>query len=63
MPKLRCSVEDCYYWKRGNYCEADEVEVRENLAAPRLEMGVFRRGRAGKVGSSRDTQCGTFRPR
>ena len=33
MTKVRCTVESCEFWGRGDYCTADEIQVNNNFAA------------------------------
>lgn len=49
MPKgVRCSVDTCHFWKDGNRCGADKIQVN-----------MYSEVRARNSG---DTGCKTFRP-
>lgn len=64
-PIVYCHVDNCYYWKEGNRCNAEKilVEIESHLKqtsheeefAPEFEEEVAK----DKV----DTCCHTFRPR
>lgn len=62
MPKVRCSVDDCQFWAKGNKCAADEVEVRNDYEMPNMEIGEI----AGNIGqgasqTSAKTCCKTYK--
>ncbi|HHY46368.1 MAG TPA: DUF1540 domain-containing protein [Firmicutes bacterium] len=61
MGRIKCFVDDCHYWGSGNECTADQIEVRKNLVGQgKTEFGTMGEGSAA---TSRDTCCGTFKPR
>ncbi len=43
---ISCTVQQCYYYKEGNKCTADKIEV----------------GSSKDCCSSCDTECVTFKP-
>ncbi len=59
MPKLRCSVDDCFYWEKDNRCAADEVEVRNDTELPTMEIGEIAGERADRT--SVKTCCKTYK--
>ncbi len=64
MARVRCRVEECTYWGRGNVCEADAIEVATNRRDVNMEVGTIGApGQANRATNSRQTQCTTFRPR
>jgi hypothetical protein len=60
LPEVKCSVDSCYYWDKGNICGADAIEVASNFAVNAdMEAGML-----GKDSStSNETQCVTFKPK
>jgi hypothetical protein len=42
MPKLtvRCTVNNCWYWARDNYCGADTILITTDSAGRRYPEGV-----------------------
>ncbi|MDI6870419.1 MAG: DUF1540 domain-containing protein [Bacillota bacterium] len=60
MPKVRCSVDDCFYWAKDNRCAADEVEVRNDRELPNMEIGEIAGERGGR--RSVKTCCKTYKP-
>lgn len=49
MPNgVKCSVNSCHFWKQGNKCAAEKIQVN-----------MYSEERALKSG---DTGCKTFRP-
>ncbi len=62
MTDVSCTVSSCYYWGRGNKCEASEILVKNNLkTSPYADAGQI--GQPGKARTSAETICETFRPR
>lgn len=65
MPNVRCTVEDCVYWDRGNKCGADEIWItldrlvrgKEDMEAGSLETVQT------PARSRMDTCCSTYTPR
>lgn len=50
MASIACSVDNCTFWKRGNMCGAEKIEVNNMLGENRAYK-------------SDETSCKTFRPR
>lgn len=40
MATIRCTVDNCFYWARDNYCGADTILITSNQAAERYPEGV-----------------------
>ena len=55
MTKVKCSVTNCYYNKKGEICEAEEIKVRQSLTGTDMEIGSI------ETRSSEGTVCETFR--
>lgn len=59
MPQIRCSVDNCAYWDKGDICGADAIEVGKNFFGD-IDM------EAGAMGAdpsqSNQTKCITFKP-
>lgn len=61
MPDIKCSVNTCHYWGKGEVCTADAIEVAiTGHADPRSDAGSIGKPKASR---SEETQCVTFRPR
>lgn len=61
MPnKVKCSVDDCFFWAKDDRCAADEVEVRNDAEVPTMEIGEIAGERADQT--SARTCCKTYRP-
>lgn len=64
MPKVRCTVSNCFFWDEGNRCGADEILiVREDIS--RLDDDSMEIADIGYTPAAVSTQtsCKTFRPR
>lgn len=68
---VRCTVDNCYFWARDNYCGADTILVTTTEAvrrypsgvdAPQANMIVNDMGQT-PADRSTDTACKTFRRR
>lgn len=60
MPKIKCSVNNCFYWDKGNICGADAIEVAKNFAGSfDIEAGTI----GEETGNSNETKCVTFKPK
>jgi len=66
---VRCTVEDCHYWGRGNVCDAREILVTTDAVAGRypqhvdvqqLSLVLEEIGET-PAGSCQETCCKTFR--
>lgn len=51
MTEVKCKVETCYYWGRGDICKADSIMVDNNTSA-------VRRGTTGMEIGDLDTRIG-----
>lgn len=68
MPKVYCSVANCYYWDEGNLCGADAIMVEVDAHADHdfnEEVGgeMINTTHQDQAEHSRDTCCHTFKPR
>lgn len=78
MTKVRCTVESCEFWGRGDYCTADEIQVNNNFAADEdddlfyltgfevaedPEAEPEREREKEGVSTSSQTYCETMRPK
>ncbi|MGE5552278.1 MAG: DUF1540 domain-containing protein [Bacteroidota bacterium] len=61
MAEIKCSVDSCSYWGRGNVCEADEIMVRNNKPQD-YDMEIGTMGEV-EAETSAQTMCETFKPR
>ncbi len=69
MATIRCTVDNCFYWAKNNYCGADSILVTSDRAANRYPEGVDAPQAsviAQDIGqtpanSCEDTACKTFR--
>lgn len=50
MASIACSVDNCTFWKQGNKCGAEKIEVNNMLGEQRAYK-------------SDETSCKTFKPR
>lgn len=71
MATIRCTVDNCFYWARDNYCGADTILITSDKAVRRYPEGVDA-PQAGMIiedigetpaDSAVDTACKTFRSR
>lgn len=63
MPNVRCTVDDCLYWDKGNKCVAEEIWVTlDRLASTDMEVGQFETVQT-EARSSSETCCHTYSPR
>ncbi|MFW6035971.1 MAG: DUF1540 domain-containing protein [Halothermotrichaceae bacterium] len=59
MAKIKCNVDNCYYWDTGNICGADEIEVAKNFFDNSdMEAGAM----GANPSDSNQTKCKTFKP-
>lgn len=61
---VKCSVDSCEYWDKGNYCGADGIEVDNimaNTANNTMEVGSI--GASIEANKSEETCCRTFKPK
>ncbi len=60
LPDIKCSVDSCHYWDKGNICGADAIEVASNFAGNTdIEAGTFENNSS----TSNETQCVTYKPK
>jgi hypothetical protein len=66
--KVRCTVDNCYFWAPNNYCNADSILITtdqaarqypESVDAQQTEMIVAEIGET-PVSSCSETACKTF---
>ncbi|MBO8126585.1 MAG: DUF1540 domain-containing protein [Firmicutes bacterium] len=57
---VKCTVDSCYYWGSGNVCEADEIEIKNNVRNFNMEIGTMG---AMEAQTSEETMCATYRPK
>lgn len=74
MTKVRCSVDNCEFWGKGDICKAEAIWVNSNSAAIEedallfdsefaTELGALSNSDSSSAMSSRQTCCATMRPR
>ncbi len=73
MPQVqvRCTVDNCYYWAEGNYCNADSILITSTDAAAKHSDSLQNQAMSALVNQigetpahhSVETACQTFRPR
>lgn len=75
MTKVKCSVDSCVYWEKGDRCNADAIEIDYNLMGGdtaadfftefAAEPGSTARGKTKRTtaGTLAKTRCETMRPR
>ena len=71
MTEVKCSVDSCTYWGKGNVCKADSILVKSSPApgadqffASEFAEELGGEGRKKKpADTSSETCCETFRPR
>lgn len=61
---VKCSVDSCEYWDKGNFCGADGIQVDNNMGSAGTSMEI---GSIGSVGADANTSagtcCQTFKPK
>ncbi len=64
MQSIRCSVNNCHYWKSSNICDADQIIVTsDSLGAAEpdsLDAPDYRQFQATPVKNCMQTCCKTF---
>lgn len=64
---ISCIVNDCYYYGKGNKCQADHILVTtDNFTAQNsgsLNYESSKELTPQKAGASTDTACKTYKPR
>lgn len=76
MTKVRCSVDSCEFWGRGDVCKANSIWINSNMdgesdedsfldfdAEFAEELGTLNGSDQSPVRTSRNTCCETMRPR
>ncbi|NMA91672.1 MAG: DUF1540 domain-containing protein [Firmicutes bacterium] len=76
MPEVRCKVDSCVFWGKGDHCTASEIWVNHNMESDEYDelhaLGGFGLELAddmesisdeGKPLTSRQTCCETMRPK
>ncbi|MGB4493124.1 MAG: DUF1540 domain-containing protein [Halanaerobiales bacterium] len=59
LAKIKCTVDNCYYWDSGDICAAEAIEVAKNFFGDdKMETGSF----GAEPSMSNQTKCVTFRP-
>lgn len=63
MPEVRCTVNNCYYWDKGNVCVAESILVISDEALARIGKDDEEFGEIGQTPAriSKETCCYTFR--
>jgi hypothetical protein len=62
MNRIQCSVSTCAYNKAGEVCQADEIQVKNNMGATDdMEIGSL--GEEADARTSIETCCETFVPK
>lgn len=69
--KVRCTVDNCYFWAQDNFCEADSILITSSHAAAQYsqgESGADPDQLVSQIGEtpanhSHDTACETFQNR
>jgi len=65
MPKVKCSVSNCYYHLEGNGCSADSIMVDVEKNANNKfyeEFGEINGDYIDNAKSKLETICNTFKP-
>ncbi|HEX2954099.1 MAG TPA: DUF1540 domain-containing protein [Bacillota bacterium] len=61
---IKCSVDSCEYWDKGNYCGASGIEVDNIVAsAANNSMEIGSIGSNNEANQSEETCCRTFKPK
>lgn len=58
---VRCNVDSCEYWDKGNLCGAEGIEVDNSQSARDLNMEIGALGE--EAGQSEETCCRTYKPK
>jgi hypothetical protein len=63
MPEIKCTVNECFFWK-NDLCQAQAIEVApmNRLRSRSLDAGTIGGSPRAAVSNSEETQCVTFRP-
>lgn len=61
---VHCSVDDCHYWKSGNYCNANKILVTSDALAARepdnVDSPMAKQLPATPTNNCMETCCKTF---
>lgn len=61
---VKCKVDSCVYWDKGNLCGADGIEVDNSLGMGDASMEIGRLGEGSSEASTSDeTCCRTYKPK
>lgn len=76
MTEVKCRVESCHYWGSGDICNAETIQVDNNVSGSRtfgMETGELYSGKETHrtqdvqdkehARTSEQTLCRTFRPK
>ncbi|NLN16837.1 MAG: DUF1540 domain-containing protein [Firmicutes bacterium] len=67
MTEVKCVVDSCTYWGKGDVCKADTIMVKTSPASKAGELYEFAEELGGRkkkgADTSSETCCETFRPR
>lgn len=60
--KVKCYVDSCKYWGQENLCDANAIEVDNQLVNLEQEIGTIGAGMDEAI-TSKATYCRTFAPK
>ena len=63
MNRIKCKVASCKYNDDGEVCQADEIEVKDDLGGTDMMEFGYLEGDAAAARTSKETFCETFAPR
>ena len=70
MPTLevKCTVSNCFFHEKGNFCGADKIEINMDKQASKNDQTEFAsdfdyQNASKKAAHSTDTCCNTFVPK
>lgn len=68
MPNLevKCTVSDCFFHAKGNFCGADKIEINMDPQATKKDETEFASEflfSSKKASTTTDTCCNTFKPK
>ncbi|MER2000898.1 MAG: DUF1540 domain-containing protein [Lysinibacillus sp.] len=66
--EVKCTVSNCFFHKKGNYCGAEKIEINMDLEAKNKNRTEFASdfysgSEQEKASTSAETCCNTFRPK
>ncbi len=59
--RIKCSVNNCSFWHKGNQCSADSIMVTSDSNTSATQDPALLSSASTPAGHSSDTCCNTFR--